>query len=253
MLSCRFNSLDEPDRASPASVRQNFSASRVISIVGSEFSEDIALIPFVPYAVSLCLRVSYRELRVSKVPLLRARSRRQLLTTCTLLRRFDTFASAGTMADLAAKTVREMDKVAASMISGRRQTITESYTPREQEAKEQAELSATARGSSRNSVGIPDTDTHADEASASTRHIEAERTIPAFDNQDPSSFDFDLDFADLPDIDLFEHFDPGFKLPAVDAALGQNVDVSGFADLDFWSEANFIPTDGPSTLQSATL
>lgn len=237
MLSCRFGSLDEPDRSSPASIRQHFSASRVMSIVGSEFSEDIVLLPFVPYAVSLCLRVSYRELRVSKVPLLRARARRQLLTTCVLLRRFDTFASANTMADLAEQTVREMDKVAASIISGHRQVNTGSNTPGEQEANEQPNFS------SRNPAAILD---------PNTGSVRIEQPPVAVENRDLNSFDFDLDFADLPQIDLFEHFDPGFKLPEIDAALAQNIDVSAFADLDFWSQADLTP-DGPSSWNSGNL
>ncbi|KAJ9613289.1 hypothetical protein H2200_003231 [Cladophialophora chaetospira] len=251
MLSCRFNSLDEPDRSSPASARQNFAASRVIFIVENEFVEDIALMPFVPYAVSLCLRVSYRELRLSKVPLLRARSRRQLLTICALLRRFNTFASADTMADLAEQTVREMDKVAASMISGRRQSITDSREPCDRAADEQPSL-ATTRGTTRTSARVPYNDTQSNNTSTSTRNVVVERVSPALDNRELSAFDFDLEFADLPDIDLFEHFDPGFKLPAIDAALAQNVDLSTFADLEPWSGADLTPPDGLSGLHSTT-
>lgn len=248
MLSCRFNSLDEPDRSSPASARQNFAASRVIAIVGSEFSEDIVLLPFVPYAVSLCLRVSYRELRLSKVPLLRARSRRQLLTTCALLRRFSTFGSAETMADLAEQTVREMDKVAASLIPGRRQSIPESQSPRYREVGERPSFSAHAHVTSQAPNRVLEPNAHIDGSSTSTQNIEIEQAPLAFDHHDLSSFNFDLDFADLPDIDLFEHFDPSFKLPAVDAALAQNADLSTFAEAGFWSEANFTPPAGLSSL-----
>ncbi|KAK5064239.1 hypothetical protein LTR84_000072 [Exophiala bonariae] len=151
------------------------------------------------------------------------------------------------MADMAEQTIREMDKVAASMISGRRQTVTELFTPREREVNGAADLSATVDNSSGKSAGAPNHLNDTDEPSTSTQHIENRQAFVTFDNEDLNSFNFDLDFADLPDIDLFEYFDPGFKLPAVDAALGQNVDLSAFADLDFWATANLIPSAGPSS------
>ena len=220
ILSYRFDALTEPDRSAPAYVRQSLSTSRIISIVGSEFENELSMVPFVPYAVSLCLRVAYRELRVSKAPLERTRSRRQLLKTCALLRQFgDAFASASTVAGLAEQTVRELDKVAASMIeqgpcndfnsTSRRGSVF--HRLHEQtHAPEQA-----------NNVGV------------AVNHTVDPPQYQATDFVPP--VDFDLNFAELPDpdADMFQHFNPDFNLEAIDAVLAPNVYASGFGFPDF--------------------
>src|SRR5947209_4918888 len=86
MLSCRSQSLQEPPRSSASYVRQSLSAARVTTIVGEEFHGQLSLLPIVPYAVSLSLRISYRDLRLSKAPIFRTRARRQLLANCAILR-----------------------------------------------------------------------------------------------------------------------------------------------------------------------
>ncbi|KAK7715990.1 hypothetical protein SLS57_006741 [Botryosphaeria dothidea] len=59
-----------------AYVRQTLSAGRVAAIVCEDLDEHISLLPIVPYAVSLSLRVFYRDLRLSKATIFRISSRR---------------------------------------------------------------------------------------------------------------------------------------------------------------------------------
>ncbi|KAJ5634686.1 hypothetical protein N7528_002528 [Penicillium herquei] len=112
ILSCRSASPDGVSPTSDSKLRQSFSASRVTSIVGEEFHNELCLFPIVPYAVALSLRVSYQTLQQSKAQIFQARARKQLVSNCQILRELGkTFYSASLMADLGEYLIGRRDGV----------------------------------------------------------------------------------------------------------------------------------------------
>lgn len=120
MLSHRCNSLQHLDRSSFSYLRANLSVARLTTIMRTNFGFSLSSFPFIPYALSLALRVSYRELRFSRVPLHRSIARDRLLEICGLLERFaKIYGFVRRLVALAVKTVKEMDRVAASVLQAR--------------------------------------------------------------------------------------------------------------------------------------
>ena len=116
ILSYRSRSSERTSRSSASYLRQSFSAGRVTSIVENEFSDQVVLFPFVPYAVSLSLSVAYREMRHNRVPIYRTRAQVDLKTNCRVLENLGRiFWSASVMADMGKVTLREIDKVYSSV------------------------------------------------------------------------------------------------------------------------------------------
>lgn len=195
MLSCRPASFRQVDASFKE--REIMSASSVTAIIGTEFRDQIACLPFVPYALSLSLRVYYRELRFSsRSPFTRNRVRKQLLNACNLLRNgfSKTFPSTTKVADLAEQTVKEMDKVFVNIL--------------------QQHSRATSSPTRINHGG------HNEEFD---RSQEVMRQVAA--DFDTSSFDPNA-FEGIPDLDVFEYFGSDFQLDAVDAALVDNTTLS---------------------------
>ncbi|KAJ5958581.1 uncharacterized protein N7479_005731 [Penicillium vulpinum] len=101
---------DDHSRSSTSYMRQSLSASRVTTIVGDEFRNELSLFPIVPYAVSQSLRVSYRSLQQSNTSFFRSRARRQVASNCDILRELgETYHLASLMADLGEHLLREFD------------------------------------------------------------------------------------------------------------------------------------------------
>lgn len=153
--------------------------------------------PFVPYALSLSLRVFYRDLRFSsKSPFTRNRARKQLLNACALLREsFATnFPATMKVAELAEQTVKEMEKVYSSILQ-------------QQESSRSVSVAAerTEQHMSSNGVGA-----NVDE--------------PRQPSGEASMMSLDLNTSEeLPDLDVFEFFDADFHLDVIDAALIDNL------------------------------
>jgi hypothetical protein len=119
ILSCRSKTLTDTQRSSVSYLRQSLSTSTLSSTIGRELQE-LVLFPFVPYAVSLALSISYREMRHGKVSLHRARARTQFQTISDALSGLkETFRSAATTADMGKKLLKEMDRVVSTVaVSG---------------------------------------------------------------------------------------------------------------------------------------
>lgn len=113
ILSCpsRSEGLTKPPSAADRT-RQALSSERVTTIVGVENYDHLVLFPFVPYAVSLSLSLNYREMRRSKIPVLRSRARLAFEVNCNTLKRLgSTFVTAASMAEIGLKTLKEVDRV----------------------------------------------------------------------------------------------------------------------------------------------
>jgi hypothetical protein len=111
ILSCRLITPEGVSQSSESNLRQSLSVSRVTSIVGDEFHNELSSFPIIPYAVALSLRVSYHNLQRSKVPILQARARKQLVSNCIILRELgEVFVYASLMANLGEYLVSEADK-----------------------------------------------------------------------------------------------------------------------------------------------
>ncbi|KAF9876690.1 fungal specific transcription factor [Colletotrichum karsti] len=197
ILSCRIPvGPSASEQASLAYTRQSLSAIKVTTII-EDFGASLSHMTFVPYAVSLSLRVAYRELRSSKVPMLTARSRRQLQATCRILRNLGgMFRSALVMVDLAEQVLQEMDQVCAANKpdeNGTNSSTNAANTPGQENALVQAGPEA---------EGNPDGNTFV---------AQQAELINAFD---PAFYDGPAG------LDVFEYFHPSFDLNAIDAILG---------------------------------
>ncbi|KAL0936251.1 fungal specific transcription factor [Colletotrichum truncatum] len=199
MLSCRIPvGPSQSEQASLAYTRQSLSAIKVTTVV-EDFGTSLSYMTFVPYAVSLSLRVAYRELRSSKVPMLTARSRRQLQATCRILRDLGgMFRSALVMVDLAEQVLQEMDQVCSNAAN---------------KSDEQGTSNST------NAVNTP----HQENAPAQSGPDMAS-SLGVTDLSEPQgdlAGVFDSSFYEGPaGLDVFEFFDPRFDLNAIDAILG---------------------------------
>ncbi|KAK1482020.1 fungal specific transcription factor domain-containing protein [Colletotrichum tamarilloi] len=195
ILSCRIPvGSTRSEHLSLALNRQALSAMKITTII-EDFGNTVSHMTFVPYAVSLSLRVAYRELRSSKVPMLTARSRRQLQSTCKTLRGMSSmFRSAQVMVDLAEQVIQEIDQVCTNAMNEQNGSGSTNApnTPRQDQT---VSHDAPAVGISNVDDGNcpPNSD-----------------TMPVFD---PSLFEGPAGF------DVFEFFDPG-DLNAIDAILG---------------------------------
>lgn len=121
ILSCRLVTPEGVSQSSESNLRQSLSVSRVTSIVGDEFHNELSSFPIIPYAVALSLRVSYHNLQRSKVPIFQARARKQLVANCLILREMgEVFVYASMMANLGEYLVSEVDKQNQDRGSGTR-------------------------------------------------------------------------------------------------------------------------------------
>lgn len=196
----------------------------VTSIVGDEFSGQLSLFPFVPYAVTLALRVSYITLRLSKSQYMRIRARRKVLKICAMLREFgDIFATSTHMAELAEQTINEMDKVYVSMATQRRASIVPPTQAVSTSVNMNGRVDDHAPTEDPSTMSRPNALLH-DENALHAMHQQL--------HQDP----YNPMFLDtMPDMNVFEHFDPDFDLDAIDAALANGFDP-------YWSNILIEPT-----------
>jgi hypothetical protein len=226
MLSCRSQSLQESSPSSASFVRQSLSAAKVTSIVGDEYHNQLSLLPMVPYAVSLSLRVCYRDLRLSKAPMLRTRARKQLLRNCTILRELgEIFWSAVVMVELAEKTICEMDKVYSTIASAQQHhTANEAIvTAHTDEAVPNVENGDTVDQTSPWKQPPNGRDANEPNTGPETNFGGIQNALAQ--DYDFSTFGAEI-FDNLPYLDVFEHFDPNFGLGAIDATLGDNINPS---------------------------
>ncbi|KAJ5815314.1 hypothetical protein N7474_007091 [Penicillium riverlandense] len=85
ILSCRHKVSEHLDSSKLSSVRQGLAAVRIHSIVASECADELPPLPLVPYAITLSMGVSYRQLRSSKLITHLDRAKGSLEASCSLL------------------------------------------------------------------------------------------------------------------------------------------------------------------------
>ncbi|KAI0509471.1 hypothetical protein F5B22DRAFT_322426 [Xylaria bambusicola] len=186
--------------------RRSLAADRITWIVGEEFSGQLSYMPFIPYALSLSLSVSYRKMRHSRVPMFRNRGKRAFQKNMLLLKSMDDmFWKSKTMVAMAEQVLNEMDKTVASL------------------AQEN---------------GLTDLSKKVESAPQGER--------PQVQPEEPRAMDFTqypakagnemILFDAVPDLDLFGHFDPTFDLGAVDAALEGNFDFGTSTNWFDWHQ-----------------
>lgn len=139
ILSCRENTDANTWKSSKNHARQSLSASRITSIIRGAGQEGLVSLPFVPYAVSLSLSVSYQQMRYAKVPMYRLRARHDLGSTCDLLDELgEHFYAASIMAKLGRATVTEMNRISGA--------VTESKQPEKRKGADSAQLEDASEG-----------------------------------------------------------------------------------------------------------
>lgn len=155
-------------------------------------------------------------------------ARDQLLGICGLLEPFiEIHGFVRRLVALAVKTVEEMDRVAASVLQARqdgREGSAQAMGP-SQDGEIHSGSTSHRPTASRSGLPLPDMQTEVSE-SHNPSSAAAERfhtlQIPRYDATQYTAKNFDLVYQ-VPNMpDLFEHFDPGFNLDAVDFALVQN-------------------------------
>lgn len=235
MLSHRFHSVEDPDRSSISYLRSSLSTAKLIGLVESNLPHPLSNFPFVPYSLSLALRVCYRELRLSKTPLYRSRARSDVLHVCELLGNFGkNYPFAESLSRLATKIIREMDKVATSVIQARQTVYDQSKGPVSLESEQNTRSSAVAH--------VPeDTLAEQQDHAALAHHrnfydTSDARTMPEYcDAQnDAEAFANVFNLPDLPDI--FEHFDSDFNFQPADLPLGQTLGLETFDNTDIGAQ-----------------
>ncbi|KAH8805082.1 hypothetical protein F5884DRAFT_440209 [Xylogone sp. PMI_703] len=240
MLSYRFHSLENPDRSSISYLRSNLSAARLISIMENRCASSLSNFPFVPYSISLALRVSYRELRFSKIPLHRSMARSRLLNVCTILEKFsDKYAFTRRLTALAATTVRELDKVVTSVLQARHNE-TENIEITETAEVEDRDQNAHVPEVNNNATIIPPESNPINVTSEKIDHP-GNSQVPQHNlaEYNADSFDMVYNIPDLPN--LFEHFDLEFNLDAVDFTLMQDVRAGTFQNYGLNPDIDWIP------------
>jgi len=112
ILSCRHKVAEHLDSSKLSSVRQGLAAVRIHSIVASEYAEELAPLPVVPYAIALSMGVSYRQLRSSKLITHIDRAKGSLEASCSLLEALSVYWSwAEAMARLGRKAVHQIEGI----------------------------------------------------------------------------------------------------------------------------------------------
>ncbi|KAI1771080.1 hypothetical protein F4818DRAFT_221210 [Hypoxylon cercidicola] len=184
--------------------RRSLAADRITSIVGNEYLGQLSYLPIIPYGVSLSLSVSYRKMRHSNVPMFRSRGKQAFIANTSLLKSLDdTFWTAKTIVAMAEQVLQEMDKAVASITQETGLV----------DASRRVEL--TARGNDE----PPPSGTGDAILDDSNRGIG------------------DLSFLEaVPDLNIFDHFDPTFDLGAVDTALKGNLDFGTSSNWFDWQQ-----------------
>ncbi|KAK0118980.1 hypothetical protein ONS95_007847 [Cadophora gregata] len=202
ILSCRTKLWVDPGRSSTAFLRQSLSTSILSSTFSRAPQDQLVLFPFVPYAMSLSMSISYREIRYGKLPAHRARSRGHFQTLCDALSALEgVFWSAAATAEMGRKLLKEMDRVFS--------TVSTSETMRSHQPHTRS--NSHTRANSQH-PGPGSTSQSAVMTNADTQHSDI-----SMQDFDPSIFD------SITDIDLFGMFDPAFDLDGFDACLEGNL------------------------------
>jgi hypothetical protein len=90
-------------------------ASITIAAIVTDHYSGLSYSSFLPYAVSLALRTTYRELRASTVSTIRSRAYARLQAHCHILRGLgDVYRPASSMVELVDKLVQQIDRVSAN-------------------------------------------------------------------------------------------------------------------------------------------
>ncbi|KXJ90033.1 hypothetical protein Micbo1qcDRAFT_205655 [Microdochium bolleyi] len=231
ILSCRYpdGSKESAMPAPATNSRRSLSADRIASIVGDEFKGCLAYLPFIPYAVSLSLSVAYRKMRFSSVPMFRHRGRRAFRENTVMLRALgDAFWTAKSLAGMAEKTLREMDKATASLMEGEMNNHNHNAnTPGMVRENGAGSPGVPANGGMANIEGT------AGAAPMPGRTASIGGTGEGLGNVDPNmrpahaqSYNngHSNNMLDGRDIDVFGHLDPTFDIGAVDAVLDGTLD-----------------------------
>ncbi|KAH6709444.1 hypothetical protein BKA61DRAFT_614263 [Leptodontidium sp. MPI-SDFR-AT-0119] len=204
ILSCRTKSWVDPEHSSTAFLRQSLSTSILSSTFGRAPQDQLVLFPFIPYAMSLSMSIAYREMRHSKLPIHRARSRSQFQTICDALSGLQgIFWSASTTAEMGKKLLKEMDRVFSTVSTSENMRLHQ-HTSSNTNNAVAGIRHPTPRIASQNGAALTNSDIHQP----------PDLSIQDFD---PSIFD------SITDIDLFGMFDPAFDLDGFDACLEGNL------------------------------
>ncbi|KAI1264752.1 hypothetical protein F5Y18DRAFT_417664 [Xylariaceae sp. FL1019] len=194
--------------------RRSLAADRITALVGEQFTGQLAYMPLIPYGISLSLNVSYRKMRHSKVPMFRSRGKQDFERNMLLLKSMDdTFWSARTTVAMAEQVLHEIDKTVASL----------------------AEENGLVDHPRKNEPT----------STTSGAHFEASMDVSTGTNAvDGNNFDPVL-LNNMPDLDVFGHFDPTFDLGAFDAALEGNLDFGHFQSSNWydWQQTLGMPPD----------
>jgi hypothetical protein len=174
-----------------------FAASRITFLVQQEvIGHELIFFLFIPYAVSLSLSISYKQMRYTKVPMYQQRARSEMQLTCDLLDQLSNyFYVASIMANMGKATLAEMDRV-SEMILHERNLI------------EHSQHSQQPQCFNANQPAAPNTSEDVVE------HGNMDIELPG------NHADFNIS-----DVDIFDMFDPNFGLENVDAVFQSSLDL----------------------------
>ncbi|EED18665.1 fungal specific transcription factor, putative [Talaromyces stipitatus ATCC 10500] len=206
ILSCRST-----ERPSNNDFRQIYAASKINSIVEQDIRNQkrlLVFLPFIPYAVSLSLSISYNQMRYTRVAMYRTRAREELQFTCGLLEQLGThFYVASAMASMGKATIAEIDRVSENMLR------------------------------EKNPDGRSHNNQRPTESSSRNDRPAAVNTSDGAIELDPSNSGLSstVNEFSVSDIDVFDMFDPNFGLDNIDAVFRSNLDLSTPMYLPFYT------------------
>lgn len=85
ILTSRFREWHPVTASNPASIRQALSTLRMLQIVDETAVSDLPALPIIPYTMTLCLSVTYRQCRAVGTISALNRSKRQLTSAYSVL------------------------------------------------------------------------------------------------------------------------------------------------------------------------
>jgi hypothetical protein len=210
MLSTRSKSFRGDLDEAGVYARQKLSAASVRSMIEEVRLGSLSPLPVIPYAALLALRVSYWQFRMSKVPMLVARARNELLACFQILREIgQSFWSVLPLVARTEEAVREVEK-AVSLAANQKSPPLQSNTF----WQARYPLSSPDQLQAQTSPGSP----------VEHPNTSPEQPLHSTDNCGPPAFD-DSAFDNLSglDMDIFGQLDPGFDLMMVDEAVGDDI------------------------------
>jgi hypothetical protein len=203
---------------------------RIRSIVGVEFHQQLSLLPFIPYGLSLSMSVAYRQLRQSRLAMHRKRARTDFETSCTLLKELGMlFWSAEAVARLGQRTLQEVDRATSKAENRHRKRSRNHSHPSQTGLPTESPLNGAEERNTQKLRRIDIPEGSSDTQTEQARLVSAHETDSRYQtNSDNSLFSPvpTSSVAGTSDMNIFSQWGATFNFEDMDAIFGGQLDLS---------------------------